>query len=37
MKNYAYRIVNVFTRGERLSGNPLCVFEDGRGLDDTAM
>lgn len=32
---YHYRVVNVFTRrGERLSGNPLCVFEDGRGLSD---
>jgi len=34
----AYRILNVFTvDGARLSGNPLCVFEDGRGLDDAAM
>ena len=34
----AYRIVNVFTRpGERLSGNPLCVFEAGRGLSDADM
>lgn len=33
-----YRIVNVFTRpGEPLSGNPLCVFEDGRGLDEAMM
>jgi PhzF family phenazine biosynthesis protein len=33
-----FRLVNVFTRGrEPLSGNPLCVFEDGRGLDDEAM
>jgi trans-2,3-dihydro-3-hydroxyanthranilate isomerase len=38
MRNFAFRIVNVFTRGrERLSGNPLCVFEDARGLDDAAM
>ena len=37
MRNYAYRILNVFAREERLSGNPLCVFEDGRGLDDGAM
>jgi len=37
MTTYAYRIVNVFTRGARLSGNPLCVFEDGRGLDELAM
>lgn len=34
---YRYRIVNVFTRGERLSGNPLCVFEDARGLDDATL
>ncbi len=34
----AYRILNVFTvGGDRLSGNPLCVFEDGRGLDDATM
>ena len=34
----AYRIVNVFTvPGEPLSGNPLCVFEDGRTLDDARM
>jgi len=33
-----YRILNVFARGgERLSGNPLCVFEDGRGLDAATM
>jgi len=35
---YAYRTVNVFTiEGDRLSGNPLCVFEDGRGLSDAQM
>ncbi|HTR50544.1 MAG TPA: PhzF family phenazine biosynthesis protein [Kofleriaceae bacterium] len=35
---FAYRIVNVFTvDGDRLSGNPLCVFEDGRGLSDARM
>lgn len=34
----AYRIVNVFTvDGDRLSGNPLCVFEDARGLADAQM
>jgi PhzF family phenazine biosynthesis protein len=34
----AYRILNVFTTGgDRLSGNPLCVFEDGQGLDDATM
>ena len=34
----AYRLLNVFTvPGERLSGNPLCVFEDGRGLEPERM
>ena len=37
MKSYAFRILNVFAREQRLSGNPLCVFEDGRGLDEAAM
>jgi len=33
-----YRILNVFTTaGARLSGNPLCVFEDGSQLDGTQM
>jgi trans-2,3-dihydro-3-hydroxyanthranilate isomerase len=33
-----YRLVNVFTRERQaLSGNPLCVFEDGTGLDDGVM
>jgi trans-2,3-dihydro-3-hydroxyanthranilate isomerase len=33
-----YRLLNVFTRdGQRLSGNPLCVFEDGTGLSGEAM
>jgi trans-2,3-dihydro-3-hydroxyanthranilate isomerase len=32
-----YRLVNVFTRGGRLTGNPLCVFEDGSGLDTESM
>lgn len=36
--SYSFRIVNVFTRnGGRLTGNPLCVFEDASGLDDTQM
>ncbi len=36
--SYAFRIVNVFTvDGERLSGNPLCVFEDARGLSAKQM
>jgi trans-2,3-dihydro-3-hydroxyanthranilate isomerase len=35
---YRFRIINVFTvGGDRLSGNPLCVFEDARGLSDTQM
>lgn len=37
MKHLTYRILNVFTRGGRLTGNPLCVFEDGTGLDTEAM
>jgi PhzF family phenazine biosynthesis protein len=37
MTTLAFRLVNVFTRGGALTGNPLCVFEDGRGLDDAAM
>ncbi len=33
-----YRTLNVFTTGgARLSGNPLCVVEDGSGLDGTQM
>ena len=35
---YAFRIVNVFTVGDdRFSGNPLCVFEDARGLEPAQM
>ncbi|HUP97982.1 MAG TPA: PhzF family phenazine biosynthesis protein [Usitatibacter sp.] len=37
MPEYAYRIVNVFTRAGRLTGNPLCVFEDATGIEDSAM
>jgi trans-2,3-dihydro-3-hydroxyanthranilate isomerase len=38
MVDLAFRILNVFAvPGDRLSGNPLCVFEDGRGLDEAAM
>ncbi|MBS0321787.1 MAG: PhzF family phenazine biosynthesis protein [Proteobacteria bacterium] len=33
---YTYRIVNVFAEAP-LAGNPLCVFEDARGLDDATM
>ncbi|MEP7182603.1 MAG: PhzF family phenazine biosynthesis protein [Betaproteobacteria bacterium] len=36
MPSSAYRIVNVFAETP-LAGNPLCVFEDGRGLDDATM
>ncbi|HYM34478.1 MAG TPA: PhzF family phenazine biosynthesis protein [Steroidobacteraceae bacterium] len=33
-----YRLVNVFTQnGGKLTGNPLCVFEDARGLSDLQM
>jgi trans-2,3-dihydro-3-hydroxyanthranilate isomerase len=33
-----FRILNVFAvEGVRLSGNPLCVFEDGSGLSDEQM
>jgi trans-2,3-dihydro-3-hydroxyanthranilate isomerase len=33
-----YRLLNVFTRdGQTLSGNPLCVFEDGIGLSGADM
>src|SRR5216110_2234715 len=33
-----YRTLNVFTAGgARLSGNPLCVVEDGSGLDAAQM
>jgi len=36
--NHAYRLLNVFTRGaEVLSGNPLCVFENGAAFDDRTM
>ena len=37
MAEYAYRLVNVFAHASALSGNPLCVFEDGRGLTDADM
>jgi predicted PhzF superfamily epimerase YddE/YHI9 len=38
MARYAFRIVNVFTvDGDRFSGNPLCVFEDARGLSSEQM
>ena len=35
---YQYRLQNVFAfAGQPLSGNPLCVFEDGLGLSDQEM
>ena len=40
MPEYTYRIVNVFADPEapgKLTGNPLCVFEDARGLDGATM
>lgn len=33
---YAFRLVNVFAEAP-LAGNPLCVLEDARGLDDATM
>jgi len=38
MSDLNYRIVNVFTQGkDKLSGNPLCVFENARELDSDTM
>lgn len=41
MQQYRYRIVNVFADAAspqpRLTGNPLCVFENARGLDAATM
>jgi PhzF family phenazine biosynthesis protein len=38
MADHPFRIVNVFTReGAQLSGNSLCVFEDGSDLDARTM
>jgi trans-2,3-dihydro-3-hydroxyanthranilate isomerase len=38
MASHSYRLINVFTRGtEVLSGNPLCVFENGAALADETM
>jgi len=36
MREFRFRIVNVFAETP-LGGNPLCVFEDGRGLSDAEM
>src|SRR5262245_40988613 len=38
MAEHRFVLLNVFTvDGDRFSGNPLCVFEDGRGLSDGEM
>jgi PhzF family phenazine biosynthesis protein len=36
MRSYRYRLLNVFAE-TIFGGNPLCVFEDARGLDDAEM
>ncbi len=36
-RTYRYRILNVFTAGGAFTGNPLCVFEDARGMPGAAM
>ncbi len=36
MARYGFRIVNVFAEST-FGGNPLCVFEDGRGITDDQM
>src|SRR5512145_3009746 len=36
MTTHAFRLVNVFAEAP-LAGNPLCVFEDARGLDSATM
>src|SRR5271154_6553147 len=38
MAAHPFRIVNVFTHDQgALTGNPLCVFEDGAGFDTQTM
>jgi PhzF family phenazine biosynthesis protein len=37
MTTHSFRIVNVFARAGALTGNPLCVFENGGALDDVTM
>jgi PhzF family phenazine biosynthesis protein len=38
MSTYHYRLLNVFAiEGQPFSGNPLCVFEDARGMDEATM
>jgi PhzF family phenazine biosynthesis protein len=36
MATHTFRLVNVFAEST-LAGNPLCVFEDARGMDDATM
>src|SRR3982074_2777198 len=36
MSQYPYRILNVFAE-TTFGGNPLCVFEDARGMSDDSM
>ncbi|AWV04898.1 phenazine biosynthesis protein PhzC/PhzF [Burkholderia sp. JP2-270] len=36
MTTYAFRLLNVFAEAT-FGGNPLCVFEDARGMDDATM
>ncbi|MDP1109159.1 PhzF family phenazine biosynthesis protein, partial [Klebsiella pneumoniae] len=36
MPSYAFRLLNVFAEST-FGGNPLCVFEDARGMDDATM
>ncbi|SUV56378.1 Predicted epimerase, PhzC/PhzF homolog [Bordetella bronchiseptica] len=36
MTSYAFRLLNVFAES-CFGGNPLCVFEDARGLRDEEM
>jgi trans-2,3-dihydro-3-hydroxyanthranilate isomerase len=38
LTEYRYRLLNVFAiHGNRFSGNPLCVFENGGGMDTATM
>src|SRR5258706_5792197 len=38
MRTHNYRLLNVFALDDEIfSGNPLCAFEDGRGLSDAQM
>jgi trans-2,3-dihydro-3-hydroxyanthranilate isomerase len=37
MATHPFRIVNVFTQGEPLSGNPLCVFENAEAFSTATM